>query len=408
MRIIRPYGESRTECADSSARRYLIDKTAARQKREIPDFALEHDELVIAQWISAIDKIASKPQGTKGATNEQRELRGKIGKACWAKLTDDKRLSAADAGRLEFLETLWSFKIHPYGKNSYRPEFGPGGKQKPEPKPEGRWFKAFAGDAAAKDADGDSIAKLISRHLYEAELRIHPGLPAKRTGRIEARAESIAGNVLRDRQSAVEWTQADERAYLAAGDPAEAIYDEAAKIDAAQERKKFSRGQSSPANPQSPKRRRVSLDLAAEALFAHWGKLFIDSASGKPMGIAAASASHPGLFALHMAVKECYRRLLKGHGKQPPVTRVLPRNGGALFSLIGRQRGNSDLNALVRLGRIIHYEASAGSSDSTAAIVSNWPATLPSPASGPATVRPRSNARKRSCGCGGTFFRTQH
>lgn len=50
---------------------------------EIAGFARDWPYLVIAQWISAIDKIATKPKADKGATDAQRDLRTRLGAACW-------------------------------------------------------------------------------------------------------------------------------------------------------------------------------------------------------------------------------------------------------------------------------------------------------------------------------------
>lgn len=132
------------------------------------------------------------------------------------------------------------------------------------------------------------------------------------------------------------------------------------------------------------KRGRVSLDLAAGCLFDHWAKVFRDPKTGAPMTIGAAKVTHPGLFDLHMAIKNAYTRVLKRHRKdsrdhQKPgqnnrkVSDILPRDMAALYRLIEVQQSNSDLAALVRLGRIIHFEASEGAADSPEFIDRNWP-----------------------------------
>ncbi|MDA1107831.1 MAG: hypothetical protein O2845_05580 [Proteobacteria bacterium] len=154
MRIIRPYGESHSEQGAEEFRRVLYDKTPRRNRHEIGAFTLEHDELVIAQWISTIDKIATKPQGNTGATPAQRDLRDKLGKAAWALLLliQDKRLKLPDDARAAHLKALWDFKTHPYGKRNYRPA-PRNGKTPPEPNPKGRWYQVFAGDVAVDQVD---------------------------------------------------------------------------------------------------------------------------------------------------------------------------------------------------------------------------------------------------------------
>lgn len=65
MKIIKPYGRSHVDAARAKGaplerRLRLTDNPDPLQ--DIPTFAREHDWLVLAQWISAIDKIATKPK----------------------------------------------------------------------------------------------------------------------------------------------------------------------------------------------------------------------------------------------------------------------------------------------------------------------------------------------------------
>jgi hypothetical protein len=79
MQIVRPYGSSHSKRAAGGLRRVLIDNTPGRiEHDDIPKFARSHDQLVIAQWISTIDKIARKPTGRKLPTREQREFRNRL------------------------------------------------------------------------------------------------------------------------------------------------------------------------------------------------------------------------------------------------------------------------------------------------------------------------------------------
>jgi len=79
MLIIRPYGTSATEpdAEDPAERRRTLRRTldaprsAPVTERDLEAFARRHDALVIGQWISTIDKIATKPAGFKKAGAEQ-------------------------------------------------------------------------------------------------------------------------------------------------------------------------------------------------------------------------------------------------------------------------------------------------------------------------------------------------
>ena len=59
MQIIRPYGSSRSKQGQEGLRRVLVEKTAERAERDVPTFALTHDELVIAQSPARIWSISS-------------------------------------------------------------------------------------------------------------------------------------------------------------------------------------------------------------------------------------------------------------------------------------------------------------------------------------------------------------
>lgn len=84
MRIIKPYGRSHAErIATGSTRRVLRERSNPEIARDIAEFARSHDRLVMAQWVSVIDKIATKPAGTTGPTTEQREFRDRLGQAAW-------------------------------------------------------------------------------------------------------------------------------------------------------------------------------------------------------------------------------------------------------------------------------------------------------------------------------------
>ena len=61
MLIIKPYGRSETSFDQSGKLRRKIRRES--NSMDIRKFAGNHPELVIAQWISMIDKIAAKPRG---------------------------------------------------------------------------------------------------------------------------------------------------------------------------------------------------------------------------------------------------------------------------------------------------------------------------------------------------------
>lgn len=360
MKIVRPYGSSRSKESAGQLRRVLVDNTVNRAERDIPAFACSHDELVIAQWISAIDKIARKPKGDKRPTAEQREFRGRLGEACWQRLIAS-RLSGTEGKNRQFLDDLWWFKIHPYRDGTDKPRRCKDGSLRPAPKVKGSWYEVFAGNCEPSQADAKEIASRVEEHLHQHEYRRGPDARPKREGKIKTRAESISANVFRSPKERTNWTGADLATYRKAADPAHTIYQAAHELEEGE---------------------RVTLDLAGKTLFDHWRTVFCDPASGEPLSVKEARDKHPGMFALHEQLKQCYRRLLKRTRKDTGKLRnsderklpaLLPRNLEEAVGLAQKQQTNADLGNLVRLGKIIHYAASDGKADRTQAIEHNWP-----------------------------------
>jgi len=338
-----------------------------------------HDRLVIAQWVSAIDKIASKPAGATGPTSEQREFRDRLGQAEWKFLETNKLLSGfGERATAEFLGKIWKAKIAPYGSLAYRTRNRPG---KTAPSARGRWYERFAGDAAVSDVDAETVARRIYEHLYVSEYR---NADLKRAqGLITVRARSIAVNVphaISRAKLAGAWTEEDQRAYARAGNVAQQIREAVGRREKGDDKAGT---------------RRVSADVAAAVLFKHYGRLFC-RADGKPFSIREARERLPRLLNLHMAVKDCYAGLVKHQRKTrrpsarglrrsdtsataapPSLADMLPDSMETLFALVDRKSTNRDLSALMRLGKIIHYTASGNRPDRIAGPVEQWPSALP-------------------------------
>ncbi len=360
MLIVKPYGRSETTFDGPDGLRRRIRRKDERglpadDLADMAPFAESHPALVIAQWISAIDKIAAKPGPGKNKkpTPEQRGLRETLGRAAFEFLTAEKLLDPS-------LERQWWRKVHPYGEDV---DAKAPGREK------GRWCARFADGKKPGDVDAaaaEAIVRKIREHLYVAEYRIGGGRPDKRQGLIAARAESIAAGVASlpagfpDEERL--WSERDEKDYAAAGDVAGCIHRKAEEKQA-KEKERGSRRSS------------FSMRDAAPVLFDQYGRLFRDG-DGSVLPVAKAHAAHPALFALHGAVKDAYARILKDHRKKSPA-QVLPADMAALFRLVERKAGNRDLAAVLRLGKTIHYEAaSSPGADAPGAAVENWPADV--------------------------------
>ncbi len=359
MLIIKPYGRSHTEFDDGKTPKRKIRRNPTPgvwqdTLVDVKKFAETHPELIIAQWISAIDKIATKPRSGKKPTPEQRRFREKIGQAAFNLMIQEKFLDVS--GREEELKRLWQSKLHPYEAND---------EKRKNPSLKGRWYKRFADDVNPDDVDASEIAKKIAQHLHKSEYRINPDSRNKCQGRIAARAESIAKNVLAFQTQLPDkkhsWAE-QEKTYEKAGDVATEIRQKALEKE---KEEKEGKGD------------KFSVRDVAPILFAQYGRLF-KNGNGKPLPIADARERFPGLFELHDAVKGTYTRILKNHrtlkNKKKSVVHVLPVSMESLFRLVEAKSDNRDLNALVRLGKIIHYEATPSSGeDDPGNIPDNWP-----------------------------------
>ncbi|MDP2700266.1 type VI-A CRISPR-associated RNA-guided ribonuclease Cas13a [Thalassospira sp.] len=376
MQIIKPYGRSHVDSDTVQNRqRVLLRDGKISQKGDITPFATSHSELVIAQWISAIDKIATKPSGKNGPTERQKHLRTVLGKAAWDHVRDQNLLPDKDRDRLK---AIWDWKIAPWDKEAnYQPRKDRQGKTLPEPEPTGRWYKTFADEMAPgeiTEQQAKDIAAKIYKHLYEGEYRIKRDegqcqiksqKPQRKTGLIERRAQSIARNFLKKTDPLIidnpdnGWSSTDHNrdktTYKAAGDIAAIIYKKVAKF---QDDKKKSFQE----KEKRTKTFRLPRPIAAEELYNHYGKLFPGQ---KPETV---KDDAPGLYNLHMAVRDYYSRIVKGNCKNDHL-RILPENMDALFARLRVVRTNRDINTLIRLGKIIHYQAH----ENGTGVIANWP-----------------------------------
>jgi len=331
----------------------------------IGPFAESHDSLVIGQWISTIDKIATKPKGKGKATQEQRNVRSALGAACWARLVHpDGTFGALDSERMNWARNTWERRLHPYSDKN----FVTNGREK-TPDSKAHWFNRFCKGLSVQEVTDPSVAgdvaQSIEEHLTKDAFRRgggtrrSPKASASRAGLIAVRADSITKNALRfpgadiAEQREHGWTEEDIARYVAKSDPVAQIYK--AVLDA------------------EPDGQRVRWSIAAERLYAHYARVF--TAPDIVLDRKDADKILRGVLALHEALRQLYRHRLKRHRRKPVhVTVLLPRDIRDALTMISRQQDNSDLNALVRLGKVIHHEAADQAGvESVAKIIGNWP-----------------------------------
>lgn len=376
MKIVRPYGTSKTEFKDTTLTRVIQKRGSESSEASFVEFAKTDPDIVFAQWISAIDKIASKPNFLAKATERQYEFRQKLGEAVWKFITDKNILTE------EYKDKFWE-KIHPYPQDDLLDD---------ETKHiGGRWFKTFFGDIENGEVDLSDIGQNLFDHLYSSARKVYHTGKTRDHGAIELRGKSLENSTPYGKSRSVEFQQTDKKdrtrqkaileqswedkdsvaEYGRAGDIANQIY----KL--AKEKEED--------NKSLLKRQVGSL------LFEHYGKTFVDN-DGNVLPRAEIYNSGKGaLLDYHDAVKLTYKRILGGHkarnaskatihaplGQKMAVrsklSATLPKNMTELYRRTTQGRKNQDINALIRLGKVAHYTFSIGEDmDSSGNIISNW------------------------------------
>ena len=136
MLTIKPYGHSHTCFLEAGrAQRDIHLNEDPETPLDIAAFATDHADFVRAQWVSSLDKIATKPVGNRKPTSEQRRFRDRLGRAALAFIVERKLVPDLGADR-EAFERVWWAKIHPYGEKT---------SDEPRVSLKGRWFERFAG-----------------------------------------------------------------------------------------------------------------------------------------------------------------------------------------------------------------------------------------------------------------------
>lgn len=349
MLIVKPYGTTKTgPDVRTDAVRKIHPNAFREDAQEIESFATSHAKLVLAQWISLIDKVITKPAKGAPPSLAQMNLREEVGVAAW-NIIIAKGLMDAPSNRLKRLEREWWSRIHPYDR-----ECEPTGIMDFR----GRWFATFSKEHDATKVDGTALAKTLYEHLYENERRMGKDSSARRVGLIEARANSIARNVLKAPKAAIPlqrpWTDDDISRFSAGPDLMMSVREALKKHEGQREA-------------------RTRQSIGAK-MNRHYGRIFARS-DGQVPNANEAMQTHPGLFALHSAAKDRFKLLLR----TPQVywLKKFPGSTSGLINELEESWRNRAVSDLVRLGKIIHYEAAPpGQPDSPAHVLTNWPKSV--------------------------------
>lgn len=346
MRMIRPYGRSvakdgrRTLTLRPRRRGAVGDQSTPKQ--DLPAFAEDDPHILIAQWISAIDKVIHKPKSN--ASVDLRAIRQSLGDACWERMT-----ARHESLCTEEMEKIWDWKLHPYGEAVEEGEDREGPKVNTPRK--GRWFHAFAGNADIDKLDCDAVAQKLECHLYHNQRRQHHGSPrSKRTkkGLITARAESVEKSLpaLVEKKNSIGWTEEDEMKFCSfSRDPAALIWAKNAEQETSQ----------------------IGCSIlareAGEIISNCYRACFPDAIGGVLTRQQIRDAGRGEELALWDTVRTYYRHLLSQGRKRKTnqknnrnLSNVLPNNAEELVALLRAQAKNRQINDLIRLGRFLYYE----------------------------------------------------
>ncbi|WP_346308691.1 type VI-A CRISPR-associated RNA-guided ribonuclease Cas13a [Limnohabitans sp.] len=359
MLVIKPYGRTQTKKIHDAAptkqrQRMWIPSTPPADAKALEKLSNETDFLV-AQWISVIDKIIKKPNpkspGTDGKpTQLHYQARQHIGHAAL------KHLPPVDA-------TTWQWKLHPYATTNL-----PAHPDKLNI--QGRLYKAFVGDDIKPEkidaALGQQIAEKIHAHLINNALNAL-GTTPKNKGRIGHQLQSIANNVHSPR-NLDDWPNEDAAwdHYFTPGDVvatiAKALEGKHSKPPKTLAQKKWGGPLQSPPAATQPQIREPKLNdkaIIAKHLFDHFGRVFGTATKVKDL----LESSHPqnGLWRVHERIKATYKALFDNASIEglKNLHKRLPSNKDSMRKLIGQRKNNHDVSHLVRLGKVIHYQAAA-------------------------------------------------
>ncbi len=387
MLIVKPYGQSVTTSTDK--KRVLKERAAGNPVREFSEFNATDPRILIAQWISVVDKIIKKPnqsdqdsnrrnvskRKTNPSTNDllrqqQIKLRQTIGDACWKLLL--KKIPEDEQSKLR---RIWEWKLNPAGtdyalfKNDAYKELNL----------KGRWYQRFLPDQTYNEIDPALLADDINSHLNDHEwvkaggfransvLQDDGSYQTQKRGLIRARADSVAENSLLLRfedklsnnkleklareVSALGWSNVDEKMLSSGRDLAAEIYAKNKELER--------------------DNRRIDSRQAARIIFDHYRNQF-GVIERKPTRQDIMDDGKDGLLNLYDSIRAYYKKFLKNTGKgrkgiggqtNTKLSVVLPKNDQELIWLLGKKHTNAITNDLIRLGRIIHYESSDGEGD---------------------------------------------
>ncbi|MCX8505911.1 MAG: type VI-A CRISPR-associated RNA-guided ribonuclease Cas13a, partial [Alphaproteobacteria bacterium] len=379
MQTVKKYGRSLVQHATSAKpSRTIILNSERKNNAEIAILA-KNPEFIIANWISMIDKIFTKPNGKKIATKAQYQHREQLGNQCWELIRKIDAIKSSQPDEIKRLMHLFNYKLHPYlthfGTN-IDDNFETAEDKIAKINLYGRRCSAFTGIDARKlhpvtnndrlraipdtdfKFDYAQIAQKIREHLnakivrnlLQAPKNESPSTTGPITGMIDIKISSVAKNFHEyDKKPRFTAEDAALSAYFDNNrkdeDVAEQIYGKLKTINMTD-------------NPI------ISYShIAAQILQDHSKAIFNADT------ISAAKIENPELFQVQEAVKAYYKSLFTPEigkdkrdidGQRPnKAAKILeraPKDNAELRRMIENIVGNRDLASKLRLGKVIFYQ----------------------------------------------------
>lgn len=339
MRFIRNYGTSVTQQADDNTalKRHLRpyeqnqgDKTMAAHFQNL--------NLILAQWASELDKIATKPSGDKKPTRAQLNFRNLLNHAFWARMIQ----SHSELDNKDF-KKKWRTRVHPYGfvkeyeakrrtlearRYNFYYDLALSEKGKPRKQANKLTKKdvnliADAVQAQLSLTNPNGLSNQRQRAIENSVLSLTPPTPQGPKGKMDYRKDHT---LIKESH----W-----HAYLKpspAGLAARLLEMVPAKL---QPKEKFDRI--------------GSYIKIAQAINAHF-RLHEGIEVGHDNPIAKC----------HQLVKAYYKETVKTSGKNhTTLAHTLPKTDAALLKVLNHRISNKERAHLLRVGRILHYGGSA-------------------------------------------------
>ena len=369
MRIIRPYGS--TEIINENTRGIVAKNDD--QGQDLNAFFKENIDFHIALWISTIDKIYRKPKSEAiGKNNEVNDkdliqLRQKLGEACLARFKDYVR-NTLKTDLKDRHEKLFQAKIHPYLSDEQRNDIInnfcdlkklKGGK-------EGKLYPVFFGTDEKTRPTVEAVAEKIEKHLYEKAFpafnKENPNmLKVYNNGAKERKLSAVEKSVYpkdksrRESKILVASVEKDDfmvwYKYKRDADIIESIYKDYVQKDDEYERYQTLTNNEKKQYKGAPPSAYGSLEVVMKKLSEHWQKIFFGCNTHE-----AAKKKDSQLYALHEAIKEYYKKLIKrGDSRLSNLIKRLPKSADDMQEKLGVIKQNKDINFYIRLGKILHY-----------------------------------------------------